>query len=402
MHRISEMYSFILISILLILLVVYGIIEYKRHQRLVYKIPIRIHVNGTRGKSSVTRLIGAGLRAGGINTITKVTGTYPRLVLNDGNEVEIHRKEKANILEQLKIIKYAVKHNADALIIECMALQPGYQKITEKQMVHATIGVITNIRLDHLDVMGPGLMDVARALSHTIPTGKHFFTSEDRIYAYLENTALKRKCIPHQANKNDVSQDEMSKFCYVEHNDNVALALDICLHLGVERDAALKGMYAAIPDEGVLTKTIIRKENKEIIFYNAFAANDPESSLMIWNNIIRLASPSELKMVLLNTREDRLDRARQLTEMVGKSICMDYIVLVGQRSEVVKDMALKNNISDEKIINIGWTSPENVFEKVITVIPGNATIVAIGNMGGMGADVVKYFEKMSQEINNQS
>ena len=45
------------------LLVGFWIHEYWRHQRNVKAIPIRIHVNGTRGKSSVTRLIAAGLRA---------------------------------------------------------------------------------------------------------------------------------------------------------------------------------------------------------------------------------------------------------------------------------------------------------------------------------------------------
>lgn len=390
------MYSLIIISLLSIFLILYGYIEYRRHQKLVFKIPVRIHVNGTRGKSSVTRLIGAGLRAGGINTITKVTGTYPRLILNDGNEVEIHRKEKANIIEQLKIIKYAVKHRADALIIECMALQPNYQKITERKMVHATIGVITNVRLDHLDVMGPGLMDVAKAISYTIPFYRHFFTAENRIYDYLEKIAKEKKCISFQSDENSVTNEEMMGFTYIEHRENVTLALAVCEHLGVKRETALKGMYTAIPDEGVLTKTIINKYDKKVTFFNAFAANDPESSLMIWNNVIKYSDKDDIKIVMINTREDRLDRARQLAEMTGKSIIMDYVALIGQRSEVVEDMALKNNIPKEKIINIGWTSPEEVFEKVMTIIPENATIVAIGNMGGMGADVVKYFEKMGQ------
>ena len=43
-----------------ILLIVYWIVEYTKHLRNVKKVPIRIHVNGTRGKSSVTRLIAAG------------------------------------------------------------------------------------------------------------------------------------------------------------------------------------------------------------------------------------------------------------------------------------------------------------------------------------------------------
>ncbi len=390
------MYSLLIITIILVFLIQYGIIEYIRHQKQVYKIPIRIHVNGTRGKSSVARLIGAGLRAGKINTITKVTGTYPRLILNDGNEVHIHRKEKANIIEQLKIVEYAVKHNTEALVIECMALQPIYQKITEQQMVHATIGVITNIRLDHLDVMGPGLTDVAQAISYTIPANNHFFTAENRIYEYLEMKAKAKKCISFQSDEKNVTNDDMIGFTYIEHKENVALALAVCEHLGVDRQTALKGMYTAIPDEGVLTKTIINKNDKKVTFYNAFAANDPESSLMIWNNVLKIAAPEDLKIIMLNTREDRLDRARQLTEMAGHSIGMDLLALIGQRSEVVEDMALKNNIPKEKIANIGWTSPEEVFEKVMARIPENATIVAIGNMGGMGADVVKYFEKMSK------
>ncbi len=331
-----------------------------------------------------------------MNTITKVTGTYPRLILNDGSEAMIHRKEKANIIEQLKIIKYAVAHKADALIIECMALQPIYQKITEKHMIRATIGVITNIRLDHLDVMGPGLMDVARAIGYTIPANKHLFTAEKRVYHYIEKLAWKKNCISIQTNDKNVTDHEMAGFTYIEHKDNVALALAVCKHLGVDRHTALKGMNSAIPDEGVLTKVIINKNDKMISFYNAFAANDPESSLMIWNKIMERIKPEDLKILLLNTREDRLDRARQLTEMAAKSIQMDYITLIGQRTEVVKDMALKNKISENKIINIGWTSPDKVFKKVISVIPRGATIVAIGNMGGMGAGVVKYFEKMSQ------
>lgn len=59
------MFSLYFLLIFVLALIVAGIIEFNRHQKRVYSIPVRIHVNGTRGKSSVTRLIGAGLRAGG-------------------------------------------------------------------------------------------------------------------------------------------------------------------------------------------------------------------------------------------------------------------------------------------------------------------------------------------------
>jgi len=59
------MQSLFLLIIITTALVVYGIVEYQIHQKNLKAIPTRIHINGTRGKSSVTRLVGAGLRAGG-------------------------------------------------------------------------------------------------------------------------------------------------------------------------------------------------------------------------------------------------------------------------------------------------------------------------------------------------
>ena len=57
------------------LLVGAGALERVVHRRNLAKIPLRIHVNGTRGKSSVTRLIAAALRAHGTVTCAKTTGT---------------------------------------------------------------------------------------------------------------------------------------------------------------------------------------------------------------------------------------------------------------------------------------------------------------------------------------
>ena len=63
----------IILIALIGLLLVLGIIEFKVHTNNLSKIPIRIHVNGSRGKSSVVRLIAAGLRSGGLKTIGKTT-----------------------------------------------------------------------------------------------------------------------------------------------------------------------------------------------------------------------------------------------------------------------------------------------------------------------------------------
>ena len=72
-----------ILFVLTLLLVVLGIVENHLHQKNLKRIPIRIHVNGTRGKSTTTRLIAGGLREAGFKVLAKTTGSAARLILED-------------------------------------------------------------------------------------------------------------------------------------------------------------------------------------------------------------------------------------------------------------------------------------------------------------------------------
>ena len=391
------MHVFTVLLIVFIIVSVYSIIEFTLHQKRILSIPIRIHVNGTRGKSSVTRLIGAALRQGGIKTITKVTGTYPRLILENGNEIKIYRKAGANIIEQLSIIRLAAERKAHAIVMECMAIQPQYQWITEAKMMHSTIGLITNVRLDHVDVMGYTLPEIADALGKTIPRNQHLFTAENQTWNQLEEVSKKQNAKIHLTHPDSVTDNEMNGFDYIEHKENVALALSVCEFLAIDRKVALEGMYYAIPDAGVLKLSKVKAFQKTINFYNAFAANDPQSTLMIWKKIKEEIGFEGLSIILLNTRQDRLDRARQLTGMIGSELNdeFDYLILIGQSTEVVEDLSVHNGVEQNKILNLGWTEPESVFEAVLACTENVSTVLAIGNMGGMGGKVSEFFENRS-------
>ncbi|MDX9905075.1 MAG: poly-gamma-glutamate synthase PgsB [Bacteroidales bacterium] len=391
------MHSFYILLALVLLAVIFGIIEYFLHQKRISSIPIRIHVNGTRGKSSVTRLIGAGLREGGITNITKVTGTFPRLILEDGTETYIHRKASANIIEQLSIVRFAASRKVKALVMECMALQPQYQTITEHRMIHSNVGVMTNIRMDHTDVMGHTLGEIAETLGRTIPAKEHLFTSENVIPDLLQKMADKRDTITHFVDPEIVSQEEMQGFRYIEHRENVSLALAVCLHAGVDRNTALRGMYNAIPDAGALMVFRVDAFRKNLVFYNAFAANDPDSTFLVWRKISDETGMEGKRIVLLNTRQDRLYRAEQLAGMVAYRLEkeVDYLVLIGQSTDVVESMAIRYGIPARKVVTVGWTTSENVFDRLLALTDHTATIVAIGNMGGMGSGLVEFFEHRS-------
>lgn len=120
------------------------------------RMPQRVHVNGIRGKSSVPRLIAAGLRAGGIKTWAKVTGTLPRLIDEHGGDVPITRSGAASIGEQRAVITEAARAGVGALVIECMALKPLNQSVAEDGFVAAHAAVITNVREDHVGCTAKG------------------------------------------------------------------------------------------------------------------------------------------------------------------------------------------------------------------------------------------------------
>ena len=101
------------------------------HQRALRSIPIRVHVNGSRGKSSVVRLIAAAMREGGVRTVAKTTGSKARFIHTDGNEEPVIRLGTPNICEQIGILDKARREEAQAIVMECMAVRPDLQKICE-------------------------------------------------------------------------------------------------------------------------------------------------------------------------------------------------------------------------------------------------------------------------------
>lgn len=384
--------------ILIIFLIGFGVWEYRSHQKNVFSIPSRIHVNGTRGKSSVTRLIAGGMRGGGIRTLGKTTGTKPRIIYTDGSEVPILRVGKANIIEQLKIVRRGVMHDVQGLVVECMAVLPQNQLLAEQHMIHATIGVITNVRADHLDEMGPTIEDVARSLSNTIPNNGVLFTSEEKYFSIFEEVGKKRNCQIHLVRPDTVSDEMMTGFSYVEHKDNVALALAVCEYIGVAHEEALRGMHKALPDPGVLRIYTINHYEKEIEFVNAFAANDPDSYVIIWNMLKSRFHDQKKVVVLVNCRKDRIQRTESLAELIAKNLPADHFILVGEFTTALLNRAVALGLPATKISNLAEELPEEVFQKVVSLTDRSSIVIGIGNIVGFGEEILTNFTNKGKEL----
>lgn len=355
-------------------------------------VPIRVHVNGTRGKSSVTRLIAAGLRAGGIRTSAKTTGTLPRFILPDGREDPILRPSRANISEQVSILRRAAEENSEALVIECMALQPFLQWVSTARIVQPTIGVITNIREDHLDVMGPDLEGVAKALLGSVPEGGRLLTAETRFSGLLATVLADRnataRVIRPETAETPVTERELRRFRYIEHAENVQLALAVCEELGVTRRAALVGMQRTRPDPGALTIEYIRFEGQELVFVNGFAANDPESTGQVWELALARTDRGVRRIALVNCRADRADRSAQIGHAVASWTAADAYVVVGTGTHFFLQRAREAGVDPKKLVASASHTATELARELKAIAGPSGVVVGMGNIGGIGLELI--------------
>ena len=382
----------IILGALALVLIISGLLEFRSHQLVLSNIPVRIHVNGTRGKSSVTRLIAAGLRAGGKRTFAKTTGTAPRVIDAEGIDRIIHRLRSPSIGEQVRLLKYFSAEKPDVVVMECMAVQPQYQWISEHQMVKSDIGVITNARPDHLDEMGPTDVDVVRSLCNSVPIDGTLITAEEKYKNILEEVAEQNGSEFLHSDEGSITDSELNKFSYIEHPQNIAIALDVCKKMGIKRDVALTGMHSVKPDLGALIVWKLKGENGSLQFVNGMAANDPVSTLQIWKFVIDRYPTTSGSAVFFNSRDDRPLRTNQMLELTFEEIKPEHFIIRGDKI-ASKVNRLMHHSPETKVQIFPLDDKIDSVSKSILDLPEDILVFAIGNQVGEGQKILQILSE---------
>ena len=362
-----------------------GVVEQVRHDRNLDSIPVRVLVNGTRGKSSVTRLIAGALRGGGMTTVAKTTGTAARFIHPDASEEPVPRRFGVpDVAEQVGVVAQAARYRPDALVVECMAVRPALQEVLQAKLIRSSIGVLSNVRPDHLDEMGPTLDDVARSLSRAMPRGGVCVTAERDRLPLLAAEAARRDCRLVAVDPDSVTDAELSGFSWLTFPENVAIALAVADLLGVRRGAALRGMWAAPPDPGALTVTRYRHRRGVLRFANIFAANDPQSTLLNIEELGRRGLICPPVYGVINCRPDRLERNAQMGAIVP-SLGVAEVFLIGQSTR-----------SARRAIPAGWRGEvvdlgddAHLTQHILDRVAADASLVAVGNIHGAGTQLIR-------------
>ena len=390
-----------LILVSLFLLLVLGILQKIKHQKNIDSIPIIINVNGTRGKSTVTRLITGRLKEADLWVIGKTTGASERILYWDSEEEEEMNPCRGGSLltDQLKLAREAAQLEADALVCECKALDPDEQKLFQNQLLQGNIGVITNVYEDHLDVMGPTLDQVAEALASTIPYEGFLVVTEGPYVDYFKEIAYTRDTEVLVVDPDDISDDILNQFDYLVLPENVALALGVAKVLEIDEEIALLGMLNAAPDPGALRIIPLGQGEKPAYFINGFAASDATSALDILDEVEYQGFETENAIVIMNCHPDRLDVTKQFASEVLPELSIDLLLLIGGGTSPIQDAYEEGLFTANELYDCENIDMDQVLEIMGEDLSGRI-LIGIGNFNGVAEELIHLFDeyKITQRV----
>ena len=338
-----------------------------RHRRMLRAIPVRIHVAGTRGKSTTTRLIAAALRTGGRKVVAKTTGSEPRLILPDGREQAWPRRGPASVREQTRFVTRAAELGADTIVAECMAIRPELVFASERHLIQATTTVITNARSDHLEDIGENPEASAQALAWAVcANGKLIVSAEAASPALLARA---------KALGTAVTTVDVAALTPLEADR--ALALAVCAAHGVPAEIAGPAMAAAAPDPASFFERSLDVDGRTVRFANAFSCNDVASLALLWPTV----KANERPVVVLNARRDRPLRTQHFLAFLTAQVPMPLLFIVGDPLA----FRLARRAGFETVQRLRARAPADALRELAACTSAGGVIWGLGNYQGFGA-----------------
>lgn len=377
----SSVLSIGLIIALIAIIIVLLVIESIMHNRRLKTIPLRISVTGTRGKTSVTRILAAILRESGKSVLAKTTGTEAIYILPDGSEQNIKRFGAVNIIEQKKLVRKASKSGVECMISEVMSIHPENHRLESQKLLKPDYTIITNLRPDHLDAAPANEMwklyanDIYPESTVIIPASEL-------------NDSLKQVIIEKKVNL--ITVDDTSHSIQNQH-----IASKLASILGCSDKHIQFGINSFRMDKGETLGYRFKNGSNEVIFINSFAANDPISSSLIIDEISSTKYWPGFSIIgLLSLRTDRGERSQQWLSFFkeGGAGRFEQLFCLGTHAG-----SFKRSLNNADIIRS--TDPKEITEKIIESCNKSCLIFGLANIGGLGFKLAGYWEKEGEKIN---
>ncbi len=379
----------------LALFLLYLIYERIALNRLRGSIPLIVSVTGTRGKSTVVRMLASVLRESGSRVLAKTTGSQAQFVLPDGIVQDVPRHGIVSILEQKKVLEKAARSKADCLVVEVMSIHPENHIVESRHILKPNIVLLTNIRRDHIEAMGESEEDSARVLCLDVPPTAMVYVPEgcrqyvESFIVNLQTSGMKTV----QPGSFDSLMGCTMQQAKGEFAENLDLVAAVAKDLGIAPLTVVRGIQKTLHDIGRLKVWSCRVGGKRVFLVNAFAANDPDSTIKVLDKVRESLPGTEPPITgLLNLRADRADRTLQWIEALNAGLAGRFkrIHVVGGHAIV-----LGRKVKTTEVIT--YRRPGGVTNAIVASMENDGVLFGFGNIGGAGKQLVELWQTIGEE-----
>lgn len=358
--------------------------EFQRHRRRLRRIPLRIQVTGTRGKSLLVRMITELFTADGRTVTAKVTGEQPQYYTSANGWRRWPRGAPARIGEQLSFIRRVAAEKPELMLLENMALQPENHFIAATRLVQPTLVIVTNIHPDHQEIMGETAVDVARTIGFSFPRGATVLTPYSPDVQLIEQQAVANGC--RFVSVETESKQPNQPFTFM--NDYYAI-LD---WLRQEFDLSASALQRTVArwqhqiEPSRFTVPLARNRH----FINLFTCNDVRSSQQLIRSLEAADVTKPPFDIVLSCRADRPLRTLAFLRWLVPTFPDARIILVGAFPLLTVRRELRRLQADAKSVSFErGVDPGKIFNRLAD---RERHVLGLGNYVRSGERIISFLE----------
>lgn len=353
-------------------------------------IPLLIAVTGTRGKSSVTRMLASVLRESGRRVLAKTTGSDAVLIMPDGTERGIRRRGRPSIIEQKHVVRLAAQLGVDAAVVEIMSIHPENHLVEARQLLKPDLVLATNFRVDHTAAVGETRDAVAAALALDVPPGARAFVPQNECLPAFSAAVRERGGELVELPQGTASPG-VGRF-----GENRDLVYAAARSLGIDDPTIREGIDRARGDIGALGVWRYQCGDGGAPCYlvSAFAANDPESTMRIHEEVMSTLDIDQERCVgLLSLRPDRGDRTLQWLKALREGFLDRFsrVYVLGLHAPALA-RRLERFDNAARVEVLRGARPAEITQATLSGIgETGGAVFGFGNIGGVGEALVTHW-----------
>jgi hypothetical protein len=275
---------------------------------------IRILVTGSRGKSSVVRLLHAAFTECGLDTRARITGVVPRELGPEGERI-IERSAGAHV-EEMRWWLRTLPDAIDAVVLENSAIAPELQELAGRWL-RPDLTLLSSVVPDHQEAWGDGPAAAVQALAGGVPHGGRVvlpgsLSQNQQLLGLLAQRGCRlRLAAPLEGEAPD------------HRAVNLGLAMAACGQLGLDESASREAMRRLPPDRYDFRLSSLAGAEWAL----AFSTNDIESTRAQFES---LDWPENRTRLIYNHRRDRPLRLESFSGWLGERPWRE-VLIIGDR-----------------------------------------------------------------------